>query len=111
MYRHTRLGLLAAAVVALGATALAAQAAHDNDALPIQQAKISLSQAVAAAEQHVHGLASRAEFERDQKGWVYDVEVVQGVKVFDVKVDANQGGVISTTEDRLDRDDEHDEQD
>ena len=41
-------------------------------------------QAITVAEQHVHGRASRAEYEHTKTGWAYDVEVVSGAKVFDV---------------------------
>lgn len=51
---------------------------------------------------------SRAEYEKSQQGWAYDVEVVSGAKVFDVKVDADKGTVISAAEDKADRDDDHD---
>lgn len=110
MYRYTRLGLLATLIVATGATALAAMT-DNNDALPILKAKTSLSQAVTVAEQHVHGKASRAEFEHSQQGWVYDVEVVQDTKVFDVRVDANNATVIAAVEDGREHDDDHDKQD
>ncbi|OZB73848.1 MAG: peptidase M4, partial [Thiomonas sp. 14-64-326] len=41
---------------------------------------------------------------------VYDVEVVKGAQVFDVKISPDQGTVIASTEDRNDHDD-HDQQD
>ena len=53
----------------------------------------------------------QAEFEHAIQGWVYDVEVVNGTKVFDVKVDADKGTVISSAEEKADKDDDHDEQD
>jgi uncharacterized membrane protein YkoI len=39
------------------------------------------------------------------------VEVVSGAKVFDVRVDADKGTVISSAEDKADHDDDHDKQD
>jgi len=39
------------------------------------------------------------------------VEVVSGPKVFDVKVDPDKGTVISFSEDKADRDDDHDKKD
>jgi uncharacterized membrane protein YkoI len=83
----------------------------ENDALSVTRAKVALPQAVAAAEQHANGKASRAEYENSTLGWVYDVEVVSGAKVFDVKVDAVKGTVISSTEDNADHDDAHDNKD
>jgi uncharacterized membrane protein YkoI len=111
MNRYSKLSLLAAALAAAGTVAYAAQGSMENDAMAITQAKISLTQAVTTAEQHANGKAARAEYENSKQGWVYDVEVVSGTKVFDVKVDADKGTVISSAEDKIDRDDDHDKQD
>jgi uncharacterized membrane protein YkoI len=81
-----------------------------NDAVAAANAKISLSAAATVAEQHVQGKAVRAEYERQKGGsWVYDVEVVAGSKVFDVKVDSDKGTVIASTEDKVDHDNDGDE--
>jgi uncharacterized membrane protein YkoI len=115
MTRYSKLSLIAFAVVAAvgaaGTVAYAANGGMENDAMAIAKAKISLIQAVTVAEQHANGKASQAEFENSKQGWVFDVEVVSGAKVFDVKVDADKGTVISSVEDKADRDDEHDEKD
>lgn len=111
MYRHTKLSLLAIVIATTGAVAYAAKGGMGNDALAITKAKIPLTQAVTVAEQHANGKASRAEYENSKQGWVYDVEVVSGAEVFDVRVDADKGRVISSAEDKADRDDDHDEQD
>ena len=111
MYRYTKLSLIVLTVVTGGAVAYAASRPHENDALAVAQAKISLAQAVAVAEQHAGGKASRAEYENSRQGCVFDVEVVNGAKVFDVRVDADKGTVISSAEDTADRDDEKDERD
>ncbi|MEO5698667.1 MAG: PepSY domain-containing protein [Burkholderiaceae bacterium] len=112
MVRKSLLAMFAAAlVVAGGATAFAAQTA-ENDAQAVNQATVTLAQAVAAAEQQAGGRASKAEFEHSKAhGWVYDVEVVSGAKVFDVKVDAQKGTVLASTLDTADHGDEHDERD
>ena len=111
MYRYTKLSVLAMAITMAGTAAYAAKGTVENDAMAITKAKISLVQAVAVAEQHVNGQASHAEYENSKQGWVYDVEVVSGAKVFDVRIDANKGTVISSAEDTADRDDDHDEKD
>ncbi len=82
-----------------------------NDSLAIANARISLAQAVTIAEQQVQGQASKAEFEQTKYGLAYDVEVVNGAKVFDVQVDADKGTVISSAEYKTDRDNERGEQD
>ena len=111
MSRYSKLSLLAAAIAAAGTVAYAAQGGMENDAMAINNAKIPLAQAVTTAEQHANGKAARAEYENSKQGWVYDVEVVSGNKTFDVRVDANKGTVISSAEDKADRDDEGDKQD
>ena len=73
--------LYVAAVAVLSATAVGgvyAAKSTDNDALAINDAQISLTQAVIAAEQHVGGRASRAEYEHHKGQWLFDVEVVKG---------------------------------
>ena len=111
MYRYTKLSLLAIAMAMTGAVAFAAKGNAENDALTIANARIPLTQAVTVAEQHANGKASRAEYEHSKQGWVYDVEVVAGARVFDVRVDADKGTVISSAEDKADHDDDHDKQD
>ena len=37
--------------------------------------------------------------------------MVSGDKVFDVKVDADKGTILSSAEDKVDRNDDHDEKD
>ncbi len=110
--RSTQIAALAVAVTAV-ASAFAARSLSENDAVAAKNAKVTLIQAVSAAEQqHADGHASKAEFEQSKShGWVWDVEVVSGAKVFDVQVDAQKGTVISSTEDKVDGDDEHDERD
>ena len=111
MMRSTKLVLAASAAIMLASTGVLAAAS--NDALSGPPAAISLSQAVTAAEQHVTGKAIRAEYEQSRiRGqWVYDVEVVVGAKVYDVRVDASTGSVVSSAEDAADRDDDHDKKD
>ena len=98
------------AAIAIAGAAYAAQSA-ENDALAIAGAKIGMTQAVAAAEQHVGGKASKAEYEQHKGQWVFDVEVVKDKKVLDVQVDPTSGKVIAATEDKTDHDDNHDKAD
>ncbi len=101
------LGVLTAAAIS---SAYAAKS-EENDALSIAGAKIGMTQAVTAAEQHVGGKAARAEYEKHKGQWVYDVEVVNGAKVMDVKVDSASGKVIAATEDKAEHDDDRDQAD
>ena len=47
----------------------------------------------------IGGESTRAEYEKTRNGWAYDIEVVAGSKVFDVRVDAEKCPVISSKED------------
>jgi uncharacterized membrane protein YkoI len=111
MNHFSKISILAIVLGAAGTVAYAANSGMEDDAMAIAKARTPLAQAVTTAEQHVNGKASRAEYEHSKGAWVYDVEVVSGAKVFDVKVDADKGTVISSAEDKADRDDEHDEKD
>ena len=115
MFRYTKIAIVSALLASAAVVGIAATRAAENDAVStaaaMSKAKISLSQAITAAEQHTNGKASKAEYEQTKAGWAYDVEVVSGNKVFDVRVDADKGTVISSAEDQKDRDDDHDEKD
>lgn len=111
MKRKTHLAVLAALSMAAIGSAYAAKSSTEDDGLAIAGAKIDMTQAVAAAEQHVGGKASRAEYERHKGQWVFDVEVVKDKKIMDVKVDPTSGKVIASAEDKTDRDDDHDKAD
>jgi uncharacterized membrane protein YkoI len=83
----------------------------ENDALAINSAKISMVQAITAAEQHVGGKASSADYEQHKGKWVFDVEVVKDKEIMDVKVDPTSGKVIVATVDKIDRADANDRPD
>lgn len=96
--------LIAFSMAAVGA-AYASSHQEKNDALAISQAKISLVNAVNAAQQHVGGAATKAEFEMEKGQGVYEVEVVKGQEVLDVKVGAADGQIISVKADKPDHED------
>jgi uncharacterized membrane protein YkoI len=96
--------IMAAGVATAGGLVYAQQSGMtQNDAMVnLAQARISLAQAVATAEQHVGGRASRAELQ-NENGWlVYGVEVVDTARTMDVKVDAVNGSVVSAQADQAD---------
>lgn len=102
MNRNKVISLAVVITLGAGAAAFAAQNG-ENDVVAIQNAKISLVDAIGIAQRHASGQASHAEFENSRQGWIYDVEVVSGSKVFDVRVDATKGTVLSSSEDKADR--------
>ncbi len=97
---------MATVLASVGSVAYVAKDAQ-NDALAIQKATVSLAQAINLAELHVRGRAIRAEYERTKLGAVYEVEVVSGAKVFEVRVDVDKGNVVTSVEDTEDHDDDH----
>ncbi|MDR3640375.1 MAG: PepSY domain-containing protein [Humidesulfovibrio sp.] len=107
MYRHAY--KVAALFLAMASICSLAYAAHNeiNDARAVLTAKVPISQAIAAAEQSANGKASRAEYEWTRSGWAYDVEVVGVTKVYDVRVDADKGTILSSVEDKPDLDGRH----
>jgi uncharacterized membrane protein YkoI len=113
MRRSTRLLCLCAATVLVSASALARTAAvAANRAVAVPYAAISLDAAIAAAEKYAHGNAIGADYEKQQDGqWVYEIEVRSGPKVFDVKVDAEKGTIIASTESKADADDRDEQAD
>ena len=113
MLRNTKIAIVTIALVVTSYAAFAAKAKNSEaDVLAaIKDTKISLSQAITAAEVRVGGKAVRGEYEKTKNGWAYDIEVVKADKMFDVLVDSNYGNVISSAEDVADQDDEKDETD
>ena len=104
--------IAAAGVAAAGSFAYAQQgpfAPEDDAVSSLNGVRVSLVQAIAAAEQHVLGRASRAGIERTSGGSVFDVEVVTAANVvMDVKVDAD-GKILFAAQEQSDGlDDERD---
>jgi len=91
----------------LGGGALAAGTAQ-NDALGINDAGISLTQAIASAEQQIGGKASKAEYEHEDGRAVFEVEVVKGNEVMDVQVDPADGRVLASAQDKSDQGEDED---
>ena len=97
--------IVAAGLATAGGLAFAWQTGGmENDAVAdLAKAKISLNQAVTAAETQAGGKATKAALEGERGALVFNVEVVAGDnKVVDVKVDANDGKVLSSTPDQAD---------
>jgi uncharacterized membrane protein YkoI len=87
------------------------QGTAPNDAGPIASAKVSLESAVGIAEKHAKGKAIRAEYEKKDGSWVYDVEVKADNGVTDVKVDPEKGTIVASAADQADEGDDNDKAD
>ena len=112
MFQYTKIAAISVVLASVAVVGFATTQSAENDAVStaaaMSKAKISLNQAITAAEQHASGKASKAEYEQTKTGWAYDVEVVAGNKVFDVRVDADKGTILSSAEDKNDSDDVND---
>lgn len=103
------IGTLATAVLA-GSLAYASQRDDRDDAAPTASGPpaVSLSQAIAIAEQHAQGNAISAELEREDGRAHYEVEVAAAGRTVGVKVDVSDGSVIGAEAERaLPAADEH----
>lgn len=92
--------LIAALALTLsGALALAATPVVDKDVVAakagLAAAKISMPQAIATAEAHVAGQAIGVELDDKRNRGVYEVEVLTGDQIMEVKIDSRDGKVIS----------------
>ncbi len=106
---YLMIGALSASVLA-GTLAYASQR-DDRDAAAralAAQPAISLSQAIAIAEQHAQGSATSAELERKDGKAYYEVDVAAAGGTVEVKLDVRDGSVIGTKSKHADKD-EHGE--
>lgn len=102
---------LIAATFIIAATTVAAapKIVHENDAVAdLRRAKISLTDAVARSQSQFGGQAVRAELDGESGKPVYDIELVRGNTVHEVRLDAVSGAVLSS---KVDEDDDADEKD
>ena len=79
-----------------------AQQTNGEDDLNIAQTKVTLIQAVTAAEKKLGGRAAHAELNDENGKLVYGVEVINGTQATDVKVDAMSGQILSAKADQAD---------
>lgn len=105
--------ILIASATLIGGVAVAQQnGAAPNDAITdLASARVNLTQAIAVAEQHAGGTATKAELEHERGVLAYEVEVVSGQKVTEVKVAANDGTVLASKADDNDGQDKSDRED
>lgn len=89
-----------AALVVTTAMAPAIVSAEDaSEIKALTEAKISLTQAIEAAEKHQGGQALDASIDDDSFTPTFEVSVVKDGKVYDVRVDGVKGTVIGARED------------
>lgn len=90
--------LLATALIAFALPAFADDDAAEYAKL-LSEAKISITEAIATAQTRAEGTAVSAELDRRLGKAVFEVEVMSGARLFDVRLDAETGNVIDVRED------------
>lgn len=96
-----------------GGLAYAKSSRAENDAIAdLATAKITLTQAIGAAEAHAGGRAVKAELGGERDALAYEVEVITTDRgVFDIQIDATDGKVLSSKQDPIDRSEKADQKD
>ena len=75
--------------------ALAHRGEHDRAPVDASKATVTMSQAIASAEQQAGGKATNAKLENEAGKLLYEVKVAGKDKVTEVKVDATDGKVLA----------------
>lgn len=70
-----------------------------KEAKGFSSAKITLSEAIRAAEKHTGGKAYEASFDDDNFKPTYEVDIIKNGKSFDVEVDGLNGKIIRSRPD------------
>ena len=91
--------LLAATTLVLFAIPAFSATDASEAAYLAEKAKITLTEAVATAQSKVQGTAVSADLDSHRGAVVYEVEVLSGARLFDVRLDAVNGSIISVKED------------
>ena len=93
------------AAIAVGQTAITNS--QVSEAVAAAQSKISLEQAIVIAKKTIKGDVVSADFDQHDHsaGGNYDVNIVTNNTEYEVKVDANSGKVLSSKQEKLDKED------
>ncbi|MDY7231602.1 PepSY domain-containing protein [Hyalangium rubrum] len=94
--------LFTAVAVLAGLGAGSALASDADEIRMLGQTKITLVQAIEAAQRHQGGQAYEASIDDDSFEPVYEVSVVKDNRVYDVRVSGTDGKVLGAREDRKD---------
>lgn len=105
--------LIALSVLGIGTFAVASgqisaiSGVKTSDAVAIATSKISLEQAIAIAQKTVKGDLISAEFDQNDymAGGEYEIEFIANGMEHEVKIDASNGKILKTKQEKLDADD------
>jgi len=96
------LKVMLAMIIITGTVANIAQAGESKEKEAkelklLSQAKISLTEAIKAAEQKVGGKAMEAEVDEESNAVQFEIEVLKDGKIHEVKVDGKTGKVLKVS--------------
>ena len=90
-------GTVIAFATAMTATSMAlAMGEHNRAPVDASKATVTMSQAIATAEQQAGGKATHAKLENETGKLLYEIKVAGKDKVTEVKVDATDGKVLAS---------------
>src|SRR5215468_7572152 len=88
-------GTVLAFATAITAASALAMGEHNRAPVDVSKATVTMSQAIATAEQQAGGKATRAKLENETGKLLYEVKVAGKDKTTEVKVDATDGKVLA----------------
>lgn len=91
---------VAIALLLSGATLSSAKASNAEDLKSLDNANITLIEAINIAEKDQNGTAIEADLDQESGKTVYDVTVVKNKKFYDLRIDAVSGDVLHVKEDK-----------
>lgn len=95
----TQMKALVATTLLLAATLTVPAYADIDDIRGMDEAKITLTEAINKAEKHAGGTAYEASYDNDSFKPAFEVEVTKDGKFFDVRIDGVSGEVLGMRED------------
>src|SRR6266446_9033598 len=98
---NSKRGLIVGTLLVMATGTMAASAAPGNNEqrgtpIDFSKAPVTMSQAIATAEQQAGGRATRAKLENEKGKLLYEVKVAGKDKATEVKVDATDGKVLAS---------------
>jgi len=106
MNRTTVMSAAIAAMLLAGGTAQAESERNDERGASAGEVKLTMQQAIDAAEKHACGEAKEAELEREHGAARYEVKIRTAEGTREVYVDAGDGSILSSNEARKERSDD-----
>src|ERR1700704_6440282 len=97
---NSKRGLIVGTLLVMATGTMAASAAPGNNEqrgtpIDFSKAPVTMSQAIATAEQQAGGRATRAKLENEKGKLLYEIKVAGKDKTTEVKVDAQDGKVLA----------------